>query len=61
MGRVRNGSKVRIVNEGSSNNKKGDIGIVTMYNDDDDFRVQVEGRTPFSNWHGIEEVEVLEY
>lgn len=63
MGKVRNGSKVKIViaNHNWFQNKVGDIGTVNSYESDDMFRVHVEGKENISNWTGIEEIEVLEY
>ena len=69
IGEVRNGSQVEILVDtdgpGGSNNKAGDIGIVDDYCSDSGadggFRVVVEGRPTYGNWHSIEEVKVLKY
>lgn len=66
MGQVKNGSKVRVVdNLGGSNNEIGDEGIVRDYCGDTGseggFRVSVQDRRQTGNWHSIEEVEVIHY
>ena len=66
IGEVRNGSEVEIIsNPDGSNNKIGDIGIVSDYcgdsGADGGFRVVVEGRPAYGNWHSIDEVKILKY
>jgi hypothetical protein len=63
MKKVRNGSKVKIIDKGSSDNEVGEVGTVNEWieGDDRNFRVHVPGRDNYVNWHNIDQVEVIKY
>jgi len=57
---MKNGDRVRIIDKGSSQNKVGDIGIISCYNNcEDSFRVEVPGGN-IVNWHSHNQVELID-
>ena len=42
-----------------NSNKKGDIGIITEYHYNDIFRVKVNGRDDYCNWHQKYDLELI--
>ena len=62
---IKIGDKVKIINEGSSRNKVGDVGEVVMVEGLEGYsvvwyRVQVTGNSPAGNFHTIDEIELVE-
>jgi hypothetical protein len=59
------GDEVRVIgSEFDSVNEVGDVGIIMEANpgtdkDGLDYRVRVEGRATFANWHTGEELEII--
>ena len=62
MREFRVGDKVVVLKEGSSKNPEGSIGVITEVEDQDCMRVKVEGFTDDNlvNWHGEEELELIQ-
>jgi len=56
---IKNGDKVRILDKGNSLLKVNDIGVVCDYDVDNTFRVEVEGRSDYSNWFTEIDVELI--
>ena len=57
---MKSGDKVRIIKNSHSVNKVGDVGVISEYEYDNDFRVAVKGRGCYVNWHGTNNVELVE-
>jgi hypothetical protein len=61
---IKIGDKVKIINEGSSRNKVGDVGEVVMIEDEGYsvvwYKVQVTGNPSYGNFHTIDEIELVE-
>lgn len=53
------GDKVKVTQNTTSCNKRGDIGIITQWINNNDFRVQVEGRSDIGNLHDASSVELV--
>ena len=55
------GDRVKIINSGNDSvNEVGDKGIVTEIDTDGTFRVWVEGKENYANWHDDKEVRLIE-
>lgn len=61
MTKFKVGDKVEVLEQGSSNNPKGSIGIITEVRDQNSMRVKVEDFTDddLVNWHSSDQLQLV--
>lgn len=59
LSKFKKGDVVKVLSSGSSVNKVGDVGVITEYYNDGDFRVKVKGRPDYGNWMKGDQVELV--